>query len=520
MSETALIEMPDGSPGAVSDAGTSLQRVAGGFERGGGVVARASSTVSAWEGRASVSFQGRAASYGLVMVAVDRALSAAQAAVRRYETALEDARARIRHLREQEEMAVARLERAKGHLEDAQGRLASAQQRMSVVSSGAGLSEPFSMSESIQAAREADDAQADIDAAQKQIDREREEIRELREDARRERTQLIQAEQDAAGAVRGAAALLPDVQLPGGAASPSAYAGTIFAGPVSPFARDPRWGSAMAKAATDDEAEDDRAWYEKAPGWLGDQAVGAAKGFGEGVVGIGEGGLMLYRMSLTNAIIDRDSFDRQWADTGKAAEFAWQHPGEFGKAVVNWEDLEAGRFGEWGGGFGPDALLAVGTAGVGTAATRGLRGADALADTADAARDVDRVTEGAPTHSFEGIDFDAPDAPLLPHELYAPHQGTPVLGRLDDTRPFIGRDGYAVLDLDNWSINRNDQWIDSVGAHRPDIHLASPLEGNLWDDEFNRPTVFGRELERLENLHDYRREGSELRPSPPRNPHR
>ena len=401
MSETALIEMPDGSPGAVSDAGTSLQRVSGGFERGGGVVARASSTVSAWEGRASVSFQGRAASYGLVMVAVNQALTTAQAAVRRYETALEDTRARIRQLREQEEMAVARLERAKGHLEDAKGRLAGAQQRMSVVS-GASLSEPFSMSESIQAAREAADAQADIDAAQKQIDREREEIRELRGDARRERTQLIEAEQEAAGAVRSAAASLPEVQMPGGAASPSAYAGTIFAGPVSPLARDPRWGSAMAKAATEDEAEDDRAWYEKAPGWLGDQAVGVAKGFGEGVVGIGEGGLMLYRMSPTNALLDSDSFERQWEDTGRAAEFAWHNPGEFGKAVANWEDLSAGRYGEWVGGLGPDALLAVGTAGVGTAATRGLRGADALGDTADAARDADRVGDAARANDRAG----------------------------------------------------------------------------------------------------------------------
>jgi len=138
LSDAALIEQPEGSPGAVSEAGTSLQRVAGGFERGGGVVARASSTVSGWEGRASVSFDGRAASYGLAMVAVDQALTAARAAVRRYETALEDARARIRQLREQEEMAVARLERAKQQLEEAQGRLAGAQQRMSAASFSAG----------------------------------------------------------------------------------------------------------------------------------------------------------------------------------------------------------------------------------------------------------------------------------------------------------------------------------------------------------------------------------------------
>jgi len=124
LSDAALIELPDGSPGAVAEAGTSLQRVAGGFERGGGVVARASSTVSGWEGRASISFDGRAASYGIAMVAVDQALTAARAAVKRYEAALEDARAKIRQLREQEDMAAARLERAKQQLEEAKGRLA------------------------------------------------------------------------------------------------------------------------------------------------------------------------------------------------------------------------------------------------------------------------------------------------------------------------------------------------------------------------------------------------------------
>jgi len=54
------------------------------------------------------------------------------------------------------------------------------------------------------------------------------------------------------------------VQLPGGAASPSAYSGTIFAGPVSPFARDPRWASAMAKAAANDKPEEP-GFFEK--GW-------------------------------------------------------------------------------------------------------------------------------------------------------------------------------------------------------------------------------------------------------------
>ena len=383
--DAALIEQPEGSPGAVADAGTSLQRVSGGFERGGGVVARASSTVSGWEGRASVSFDGRAASYGLVMVAVEQALTAARAAVRRYETALEDARAKIRQLREQEDMAVARLQRAKQQLEEAKGRLAGAQERMSAASFTAGLSsEPFSMAESVQAGRDADEAQADIDAAQKQIDREREEIRELREDAKRERTQLVEAEQDAAGTVRAAAGRLPDVQLPGGAASPSAYAGTIFAGPVSPFERDPRWASAMAKAAANDKPEEPgifaKAWDNAMENFgsgtplhlplaIADQvSPGFRSDFGRAVTedlatGLYETGKMGVQLSPGYYLIDPKGSDRAARQAQAIIDYAREDTWGFAKDASGWSAVEAGHPGSFAGGL----ALTVGTAGAGGA---------------------------------------------------------------------------------------------------------------------------------------------------------
>jgi len=55
MSEAqATIELPEGTPEAVSHAGSSLSRVAGGFESAGSVVSRASAAVGSWEGQASV----------------------------------------------------------------------------------------------------------------------------------------------------------------------------------------------------------------------------------------------------------------------------------------------------------------------------------------------------------------------------------------------------------------------------------------------------------------------------------
>ena len=368
MSDAALIEMPDGSPGAVADSGSSLQRVAGGFERGGGVVARATSAVSAWQGRASISFDGRAASYGLVMVAVDQALTAAQAAVRRYETALDDAREKIRSLKEQEENAVERLRAARRRLEDAKERLESAQQRMSAATFDVGLgsgSEPFAMAEQAAAQRDADEAQKDIEAAQRAIDREEDEIRELRRDAERERTQLIQAEEDAASEVRAAADRLPDVQLPGGAASPSAYAGTIFAGPVSPFARDPRWASAMAKAAASDKEK--KPWYETAPAWVGKQIEEFPGGVKQTVNGIGDMAAQGWRAGPINGVLNPGEQQMAKFEQDMAAGEALLHPVETAKDAVNYDAFADGRVGEGLGTLFPGALVG----GVGGAAVRG-----------------------------------------------------------------------------------------------------------------------------------------------------
>ena len=150
---------------------------------------------------------------------------------------------------------------------------------MSAATFSVGLgSEPFAMVEQAAAQRDADYAQRDIEAAQKAIDREEQEIRELRRDAERERTQLVEAENDAASDVRAAAARLPDVQLPGGAASPSAYAGTFFSGNLSPLANDPRWISAMDKAAANDDEDEDKPWYEEAAGWTGRAVRGRRHG--------------------------------------------------------------------------------------------------------------------------------------------------------------------------------------------------------------------------------------------------
>jgi hypothetical protein len=147
--------------------------------------------------------------------------------------------------------------------------------------------------------------------------------------------------------------------------------------------------------------EKDKPWYEDAldtaghaASWTG-QLLGAGKGVGEGVVGIGKGGVELYRLSSFNQAFNPDDYDQAQQQFDDSTSFAWHYPGDFGKAVINWDDLSHGRYGEWAGNLAPDAALAFFTAGAGTAATRGLRGAETVGEVGDAARTADRLGEAA-----------------------------------------------------------------------------------------------------------------------------
>jgi hypothetical protein len=169
------------------------------------------------------------------------------------------------------------------------------------------------------------------------------------------------------------------------------------------------------------EEEEDRPAWQDVLSWTGEQTVWLGTGFVEGVQGIGEGGLMLYRLSPTNMIVDNESWRDEWSNMGEAAQFAWENPDEFGQAVINWEDIEEGRYGEWLGNLGPDAVVAVATAGTGraaTATTRAVRSVDSVADVADAARDADRAADAADAardadRAADAADS-APTAPVAP----------------------------------------------------------------------------------------------------------
>jgi hypothetical protein len=72
-----------------------------------------------------------------------------------------------------------------------------------------------------------------------------------------------------------------------------------------------------------------------------------------------------------------------------------------------------------------------------------------------------------------------------------------VLGRLEDTK--VARDwgGHDVLNIKDWTIKKNDQWVQQGINNKQDFYTASPIKGNLWDKAANRETVFSRELNQI-----------------------
>ena len=278
----ALIEQPPGKPGAVMDCASGLRRVGGGFEGAGQVVSRAVASVGSWEGQASLAFRGHATSYRGAAASCERVLADARVVLSRYADVLGEVRERIRELRREEEDCLERIRRWKERLADAERRAADAALRMMAAPLHLGLAGEGSLAAQLQAQNDLAAANDDADVARRRIAEERDELERLREQARDARQRAEEAEDRAAGRITALAGELPDVQFPGGPASPSAFAGTPFGPPLSPFAGDPRWAAAMSRAAaSDDEEEEDNS------GNIGDFLSGGINEFTFGAVDLG-----------------------------------------------------------------------------------------------------------------------------------------------------------------------------------------------------------------------------------------
>jgi hypothetical protein len=64
-----------------------------------------------------------------------------------------------------------------------------------------------------------------------------------------------------------------------------------------------------------------------------------------------------------------------------------------------------------------------------------------------------------------------------------------VPDRLEDTAVAREWKGHDVLNIPNWSIKKNDEWVADAIKNKQNFYTASPEKGNLWDVKNNRETV-------------------------------
>src|SRR5262245_25895180 len=392
------ITVPEGDPGALQASAARLVSTAGLLDSISSSLRGVLGGLS-WFGPAGAAHSGLTGSQSLMATTASGSLLQKAAVINDYSLVLEAAQRQAKKAIERAKDADRRIKEAKADIDQAitdQGtanaRIIAAQAAQtrvfsSVVDFAFGDSAAAAAVDA--AAAEEADARRDLEAAQERervARRKLEEAEDDRQDAQRDgdraeeavtiaRTGLIAAAQGAG--------LLPT--QPGGPADPAfaAAAGIRLEPPKPP-------------------PKDEGNWFERrlddvgdAATWTWDQAKQVPGGVWEGTKGIGEGAYFLYQLNPSNPLNWRDPgamIDR-YKQLGETGKYAYENPGEFGKALINYEDLEAGRYGEWLGNFGPDAVVAVATGGSGALVTRGTEVMKATDKLTDAARAYDRASD-------------------------------------------------------------------------------------------------------------------------------
>lgn len=63
-----------------------------------------------------------------------------------------------------------------------------------------------------------------------------------------------------------------------------------------------------------------------------------------------------------------------------------------------------------------------------------------------------------------------------------------------------GEPGYVRIGdtVADWTLPKNDAWIQSIIDQRGTVYTASPTEGNYWNAVRGEPTIFAREVQQLQ----------------------
>jgi hypothetical protein len=82
-----------------------------------------------------------------------------------------------------------------------------------------------------------------------------------------------------------------------------------------------------------------------------------------------------------------------------------------------------------------------------------------------------------------------------------------VIGRSWDTEVAKDWPGHETFAIQDWTVAKNDEWVQSVVDRRMTVYVgSSETEANLWDSVAGRQTVFARELSQFKDA-GYVRQG-------------
>jgi hypothetical protein len=412
------IAVPEGDPGALEASASRLQATAGVLETTAGALNGLLGGLG-WLGPASAQHASLTQSQGLMATTATGTMRQQAGVIAGYAVVLEQAQRAAKKAIEHAKDADRRIDEAEVEIREAEaaqrvaeGRIIAAQNakataQMHLFTSATDALLGTTDTQQVVAAAEAEEADArrDLEHAQERERRARRRLEAARED-RREAQRAGDAVEETIGIARTGlvaaaqgAGLLPT--QPGGPADPAfaAAAGIELPKPPPP--------------------PEHKSWFERrlddvgdAASWTWDQAKQVPGGVWEGTKGIYEGGKFLYELNPTNPqnLMHPDQLLDKYKQLGTAGKYAFEHPGEFGKQLINWEDLSHGRYGEWAGNLVPDLLLAIGTGGAGTAVSRGAkvaRATDRLAEGSEALSRAQRIKAAIPTREYKPKTFAA-----------------------------------------------------------------------------------------------------------------
>lgn len=102
---------------------------------------------------------------------------------------------------------------------------------------------------------------------------------------------------------------------------------------------------------------------------------------------------------------------------------------------------------------------------------------------------------------------------LGPGQGWDPSQGTPVLGRQVDTEIGGAFAGHTHLALPDWTLAKNDAWIQTIIDQRGTAYAGTSTSRSYWNPSRGEPTVYAREVQQLLQA-GYQWQGDYLEPPP------